>query len=166
MAARRRLAPDRDASALATRRFTVDASVFVNAFNPHESGHAASLAFLSAIHRQSDPVIVPALLLVEVAFAVARASDDTEGALAYAESIAALPHVSLITLTSPLARQGASLAATHRLRGADAVYVAVARRYGTVLVSRDREQRTRGASAVSCATPQAALGALQTAVRT
>jgi predicted nucleic acid-binding protein len=32
---------------------------------------------------------------------------------------------------------GGYLAATHRLRGADALYVAVAHRYGTTIVSRD-----------------------------
>jgi predicted nucleic acid-binding protein len=52
------------------------------------------------------------------------------------------------------------LAAAHRLRGADAVYLAVARRYGTTLVSRDDEQRTRGAAVASCKTPEEALDGL------
>ena len=62
-----------------------------------------------------------------------------------------------MSLTTTVARQAASLAATHRLKGADAVYVAVARRYGTTLVSRDDEQRTRGAAVVVCQTLQEAL---------
>jgi hypothetical protein len=43
------------------------------------------------------------------------------------------------------------------LRGADSIYVAVARRYGTTLVSRDDEQRTRGSAVVACLTPKGAL---------
>ena len=43
-------------------RYTVDASVFVNAFNPHEDGHAESLQILAAIQERGDPVIVPTLL--------------------------------------------------------------------------------------------------------
>lgn len=141
----------------AALRYTIDASVFVNAFNPHEDGHAASLQILSAIQERGDPVIVPTLLVSEVAAAVARATDDTEGALQYATAIAALPHLTLVSLTAAVARQAADLAATYRLRGADAVYVAVARRYGTTIVSRDDEQRTRGAAVVTCHTPEEAL---------
>jgi predicted nucleic acid-binding protein len=155
MAVARRLAtrPRR----VAHPRYTVDASVFVNAFNPHEEGHAESLALLSAIREAGDPVIVPTLLLPEVASATARASDDRDGALQYATAIGGLPHLSLISLTAAMARRAAELAATHRLRGADAIYVAVAQRYATTLVSRDEEQRTRGSAAVECHTPEKAL---------
>ena len=139
-------------------RYTVDASVFVNAFNPHEEGHAESLAILAAIQQGGDPVIVPTLLLPEIASAVARASNDPAGALQYANATAALPHLTLVPLTSTMSRQAAELAASHRLRGADAVYLAVARRYGTTLVSRDDEQRTRGSSVTLCQTPEEALG--------
>jgi predicted nucleic acid-binding protein len=104
-------------------------------------------------------VIVPTLLVPEIASSVARATDDTAGALQYAIATAALPHLTLVSLTAAVARQTADLAATHRLRDADAVYVAVARRYGTTIVSRDDEQRTRGAAVVTCATPEEALKA-------
>ncbi len=138
-------------------RYTVDASVFVNAFNPHEEGHAESLQILAAIQERGDPVIVPTLLVPEIASAVARATDDRVGAMQYAHATAALPHVMLVALTPALARQASELAATHRLRGSDAVYLAVARRYGTTLVSRDDEQRTRGSAVTICQTPEGAL---------
>jgi predicted nucleic acid-binding protein len=147
------------------RRYTVDASVFVNAFNPHEQGHAASLQILSEIQQRGDPVIVPALMVPEIASAVARATDDGAGAIQYANATAALSHLTLVSLTPIVARQAAELAAAHRLRGADAVYVGVARRYGTTLVSRDDEQRTRGAAAVPCQTPEEALKVLRRARR-
>jgi predicted nucleic acid-binding protein len=137
--------------------------VFVNAFNPHEEGHAESLQMLTAIQERGDPVIVPALLLPEIASAVARASDDSAGAQQYANATAALPHLTIVTLTVLLARQAAALAATHRLRGADAVYLAVARRYGTTVVSRDDEQRTRGSAIAVCQTPEEVLSARQAA---
>jgi predicted nucleic acid-binding protein len=140
-----------------SQRYTIDASVFVNAFNPHEDGHAQSLQILTTIQERGDPVIAPTLLLAEVASAVARASDDSAGALQYANATAALPHLTLVTLTPAMARQAAELAATHRLRGADAVYLAVARRYGTTLVSRDDKQRSRGSAVARCQTPEEAL---------
>ena len=138
-------------------RYTIDASVFVNAFNPHEDGHAASLQLLAAVQERGDPVMVPTLVIPEITAAVARASADRIGALEYADATAALPHVTLVTLTTAMARQAAELAATYRLRGADAVYLAVAHRYGTTLVSRDDEQRTRGSAVVPCRSPEEAL---------
>jgi predicted nucleic acid-binding protein len=159
MAAAKRVTPrSKPRARPKNQRYTIDASVFVNAFNPHEDGHAQSLKFLTAIQEQGEPVIVPTLILAEVASAVALASDDRAGALQYAHATAALPHLTLVTLTPAMARQAAELAASHRLRGADAVYLAVARRYGTTLVSRDDEQRTRGSAAATCQTPEEALG--------
>jgi predicted nucleic acid-binding protein len=147
-------------------RYTVDASVFVNAFNPHEEGHLESLAILTAIQEGGDPVIVPTLLLPEIGSAAARATDDSPGALLYANATAALPHLTLVALTSTMARQATELAATHRLRGADAVYLAVARRYGTTMVSRDEEQRSRGSAIVPCQTPEEALSSRRVGERT
>lgn len=138
-------------------RYTIDASVFVSAFNPHEPGHAESLRLLATIQEHADPVIVPTLLVPEIASAVTRASADGPGALQYARATAELPHLTVVSLTLALARQAAELAAGHGLRGADAVYLAVARRYGTTLVSRDDEQRARGSAITTCQTPEEAL---------
>lgn len=157
MTARRRTPPRQRARYSVPTRYTVDASVFVNAFNPHEDGHAASLAIIAAIQERGDPVIVPALVVTEVAAAVARSTDDTDGAIAYANAAAALPHLTLVSLTPAVARQAAELASAHRLRGADAIYLTMARRYGTTLVTRDAEQRRRGGAVVPCRTPDEAL---------
>lgn len=155
-AAKRRAAAPKSRAAVTARRYTIDASVFVNAFNPREPGHAASLALLTAIHADGDPVIVPSLAFVEIASAMARASDDTAGAMAFTTAVANLPHVTPVALTVLGGHEAAELAALHRLRGADAVYAAVAQRYGTTLVTRDEQQRTRAGSVVPCLTPEEA----------
>jgi len=59
-----------------------------------------------------------------------------------------------------LARLAVALAAQHGLRGADAVYAAVAAHAGCTLVTLDQEQLNRLAGAVPTRTPAAALAEL------
>lgn len=87
--------------------------------------------------------IVPALLLSEIAAAIARKQNNTAQALHLVEEVCNLPNLTLIALDESLARLAAEIAATHRLRGSDAVYAAVALRFGTNLVTLDREQQER-----------------------
>lgn len=138
-------------------RYTLDASVLMNAFNPAEAGHAISLQLQTAIQSQTIPVIVPTLLLAEVAATIARVLDDTPGARDFALRLSQLPYLRFAPLTRPLGLTAANLAAEYRLRGADAVYVAVARQFGTTLVTLDDQQRMRAAVIVSTRTPAEAL---------
>jgi len=128
--------------------FTIDASVFLNAFNPYEAGYAESRRLLAELQSQALPIIVPTLLLTEAAAAVARGRDDADLARAFATALHRLPHLVWVSVDAKLAQQAADLAAQHRLRGSDAVYVAVAVRFGSTLVTLDREQRERTADAV------------------
>jgi predicted nucleic acid-binding protein len=153
MAVRRRT-PGRRRGGQVPVRYTVDASVFVDAFNTRERGHAESLAALTAMHERGDPVILPSLALPEIASAIARSTDDEDGAIRFARAIAALPHVTIVPLAAALALDAADLAAGFRLRGADAVYASVARRYATTLITRDDQQRARASAAVPCETPE------------
>jgi predicted nucleic acid-binding protein len=51
--------------------------------------------------------------------------------------------LTLVTLDESLADFASEVAAHHRLRGSDAVYAAVALRFGTELVTLDKEQLDR-----------------------
>ena len=64
-----------------------------------------------------------------------------------------IPYLILVPLDSTLAQQAAEVAAQHRLRGSDAVYAAVALRFGSPLVTLDREQRERIAKVLVTSTP-------------
>jgi predicted nucleic acid-binding protein len=141
-------------------RFTLDASVVMNAFIPAEAGHAISLQLQTAIQSQAIPVIVPTLLLTEVAATIGRVLGDAPGAHDFVVRLSRLPYLRFVPLTRPLALTAANLAAEYRLRGADAVYVAVARQFGTTLVTLDDQQHTRAATAISTRTPAEALAEL------
>ena len=65
--------------------------------------------------------------------------------------------MSLIPLDELLAVSAAELAARYRLRGADAVYAAVAQRHQTVLVTNDRQQLERLAIVLPVMPPAQAL---------
>jgi len=137
--------------------FTVDASVFLNAFNPYEAGHAESRRLLAHLQSQTLPIITPTLLLAEAAAAIARGRDDDDLARAFAAALRRLPHLVWVSVDATLAQQAADLAAQHRLRGSDAVYVAVAVRFGSTLITLDREQRERAAGAIVARYPAEAL---------
>lgn len=137
--------------------YTVDASVFLNAFNPYEPGHPDSRRFLSQLQEQATPIVVPTLLLPEVAAAIGRGRQDETLARSFASGIERLPHLIWVPLDRTLAQQAVDAAAQFRLRGSDAVYAAVALRFGSTLVTLDQEQGERVKAAVASLSPQEAL---------
>jgi predicted nucleic acid-binding protein len=139
--------------------YTLDTSVFINAVEPHEQDYAMSRKLLGQIRTRQLRVIVPTLVMVEVAGTVSRLRDATR-AQRLTELLVRLRMVTFVPLDDGLARQAAALAAAHRLRGADAVYAAVAQQFSTTLVSRDREHLSRLAGIVPVLHPAAALAAL------
>ena len=137
--------------------YTVDASVFLNAFNSHEPNHVESREFLARLQEEELPIIAPALLLPELAATVSRGRGDADLARKFADTVSRLPHLMLIPLDLTLARQAVDVAADRQLRGSDAVYAAVALRFGTTLVSLDREQLRRMRGIVKACGPADAL---------
>jgi len=141
--------------------YTIDASVHVSALNPAEADSATSQAFLALVRQQRLLLFCPTLLLVEVAAAVARAFDDTDRAVALAEALRGLPNQTLVPLDEALADRAVALTAAVRLRGADAVYAAVAQQYGTTLITLDRQQLDRLPPLVSTALPADVLSEIE-----
>jgi predicted nucleic acid-binding protein len=137
--------------------YTIDASVFVNAFNSAEAGHTESRRLLAYLCDQAAPLIAPTLLLPEVAAAIRRGRGDEDLARRFAATLSRLPNLVLKSLDQTLAQQAGDIAAQYSLRGADAVYAAVALQFGSTLVSLDREQRERVSAALPTCTPAEAL---------
>jgi predicted nucleic acid-binding protein len=140
--------------------YTVDASVWVNGFDQREPGHSTSRQLLELLRTQALPIIEPMLVLVEVAGAISRTRQDSARARAFATTLGRLPNITLLPLDTALGQRALALAAQHGLRGADAVYAAVAQHAGCILISLDNEHLTRLAGIVSVQTPEAALAEL------
>lgn len=137
------------------RLFTLDASVLLNAFNRDEAGSPDSRRLLEDLRDRAAPLIEPTLLLSELAAAIRRGTQDPDLARQVTSAVAELPNLVMVSLDDPLAREAAGLAADYSLRGADAVYGAVALRFGAELVSLDQEQISRLSDVLLTRSPSA-----------
>ena len=143
-----------------TGPFSVDASVFLNAFIPSEKGSDISREVLARLQTQSVPIIAPYLLLPETAAAISRGQNNPEFARQFSLNLEHFPHLVLIPLDNGLARQALEIAAFYRLRGSDAVYAAVAQRFACPLITLDKEQHDRITAVVSTYYPEELLSEL------
>ena len=146
----------------------LDASVCVALFNDREPGHEAALAWFRAASRGPDLVVAPVILLPEVAAALTRgtagrktaSSTAVTPAAGAADAIASTVELlrsrrilELFPIDEALAAHAAGVAGRLGLRGADALYVALADQLAMPLVSFDRQQLERGGRLVEIHRP-------------
>lgn len=131
----------------------IDASVWVAAFLTRDAHHHDAAFFLRSLVEEGIAVTAPLLVLSEVAGAIARQTDDPELARKITAFLHTQPWIQFAPLTNDLATEAATSAAQQRLRGADAVYVALAAQRTLTLVTLDREMLERTKGEVVTATP-------------
>ncbi|WP_299029297.1 PIN domain-containing protein [uncultured Thermanaerothrix sp.] len=132
----------------------MDTNAWINAFHPGEEGSQDSLAFLETIRQTGEPMISPILLLPELAAVLARGGEKPDNVLRFVQSVQDLLHQVFILPDETTAQVAIELAQQGKLRGADAGYGAVARRFGSVLVPHDREQFERLRGVIQVALPK------------
>jgi predicted nucleic acid-binding protein len=132
----------------------VDASVWVSRFVEGEFHHEPSREWLARCVEEGTMIAAPALLLAEVAGAIARRTNRSELAARALSLIQRFPGMRLVPIEMDLAQLSGRLAGDLGLRGADAMYVSVAHRLGVPLVTWDREQRERSATTIDVHTPR------------
>jgi predicted nucleic acid-binding protein len=132
---------------------SVDASVFVSAFTPTEPAHQASKSFMLKLREQSVPIIVPVLVFPEIAAALSRGQAKPELGKAFVQELRSFPNTTFIDVDEIVADLAVDIAADHRLRGSDAVYAAVALRFGAELITLDKEQLDRLPKILSVRSP-------------
>lgn len=130
-----------------------DASVWVAFFVAADANHTASRNWLDNHTRAGGILIVPAILLTEVAAAISRKLGQSQVALQAASTLSNFTRLRIVQMDATLMAEATDIAANCALRGADSIYVAAARRLGITLLTWDHEQLTRPASIVSVATP-------------
>lgn len=115
----------------------------MNSFDQREPGHEQSRQLFERLAQAESPIFLPYLACVEVAGAISRTRQNPAQAQAFVVAMRHLPNVVFIPLDLALSEQASNLAAQYGLRGADAVYAAVALEYGATLISLDHEHLTR-----------------------
>lgn len=135
-----------------------DASVWVSRFLPEDSFHQASRAWLIETATAGVALVAPTIVLAEVSGSIARRTGNEQLGYQIVQQIRQLPTLQLITVDDTLGQLAAQVASSYRLRGADAVYLAVAQRLQIPLVSWDREQLDRAAALVTTYQPDEAPG--------
>jgi predicted nucleic acid-binding protein len=135
------------------RLITVDSSVFVSAARPSEPGFQDCTTFLAWVRQGQPRLFLATLVLVETAAALSRTGSREDISQQYALAIGQLPNAVLVALDEGLARQAGAFGARHKLRGADAVFLATASIFAAELVTLDMEQLERGAKIVQALTP-------------
>lgn len=123
---------------------TVDANVWVAAYDPHDRFHRDSVAFLSAVLERRFPLVAPAIMPLEAACALARRAGRSEVGVVAFDRLQRVPGLRLLPVDAPLLSVATGLGAQALLRGADALYAAAAKAAGGTLISWDAELIERG----------------------
>ena len=141
----------------ATSTFTtvavVDASVWVSRLVSADVHHPVSQTWLEAFVGGGGQCVAPVLLLAEVAGAIPRRTAEARLGQAALKMLLRLPALRIVNVERRLGMSAAQLAADLGLRGADAVYVALAQQLKVPLVTWDQEQLDRTSGIITAHQP-------------
>lgn len=126
--------------------FVVDASVWVSRFHQGDVNHAASREWLELAVANREELVGPTLLLAEVAGPIARLTRDSSEGSAAMGALMGFPNLAFVAVDYDLGLWSGNLAGGLKLKGADAVYLALAESRNCALVTWDKELLDRSAS--------------------
>jgi predicted nucleic acid-binding protein len=131
----------------------VDASIWVSRLLTHDPNNARATAWIARHVRSGGILTAPTLIAVEVAASVSRRTGNVTDAHAAAGQLYGLPFVRLAPIDQTLIVEATNLSANLGLRGADAIYVALAKQLGIPLLTLDAEQLIRPAGLIATIQP-------------
>lgn len=132
----------------------IDASVITSWFNAMDINFERAERWLTGSQAISETWNVPSIILAEVAAALSRATDDPEEAQLAVRRFARLSNVRIFPVAEVHAFRSAEVAANQRIRGCDAVYVALAVELNDQLITFDRQQLERARDTVTVIQPE------------
>ena len=126
----------------------VDASLWVARLIAQDAFHDLSRRWLDAQRSQGVQFVAPTLLLVEVAAAISRRTGDSGQAQLAAEALENLPDLRLVEMDQSVVQTAVRAGADLGVRGADALYIAIAQELTLPLATLDADQSERGSRVV------------------
>ncbi len=141
--------------------YVIDASVFLASVQPPEPAHADARVLLQYVATKKWQVYAPMIVLPEITGSIARNTGDLAHAQNFIWFIRRQIHIEIVNIDERLGHLAADLAAQKRIRGCDAVYVALAQMRNAILITLDQEQRQRVPPGLIARTPAEELGFLQ-----
>ena len=131
----------------------VDASVWVSWLRPPDINHDVSRIWMEQYIARNGMLVVPALVLIEVAASISRRTGQTIQAQEAVKRLHSISKIQIAPVDSALVQSAVEVAINLQLRAGDAIYVALAHQLNIPLVSWDKEQLQRAESLVSTYTP-------------
>jgi len=132
----------------------VDASVWVARFLDADRHHDVAMACITALLERESRLVIPVLAWPEVAGAIARRTGVAENGHDAVDIIRGLRWIESVPMDQSLAHEAAKIAGSRKLRGADAVYVALAFMRREPLLTLDAEMLERARSVAEVFTPE------------
>jgi len=132
----------------------VDASVWVARFLAADRHHGIAMACITALLERESRLVIPVLAWPEVAGAIARRTGVAKNGHNAVSIIRALRWIESIPMDQSLAHEATQIAGSRRLRGADAVYVALAVMRRVPLITLDAEMLERARDVTEVFTPE------------
>lgn len=122
----------------------IDTSVWASRLLPHDSNHQAARTWIDSYILNGGSFVAPMIFVIEVASVIARETLPPNNPQADAHKAVSwlytLPIMRLVPIDQALVDEATDLAADHRIRGADALFVALARQLALPLVTFDKYQ--------------------------
>jgi predicted nucleic acid-binding protein len=121
----------------------VDASVFISAILPNDINHNASKVWFDSLFNTGGFFFTPTIFLSEIAAPLSRAHNQPNLAKHLVQSLMNSPIIKLQPVTDKIASRAGIIATDYKIRGCDAIYVALAEALNEDLLTWDKQQRER-----------------------
>ena len=140
-------------TSLSAPMVVIDASVWASSLLHNDSNYQAARSWIGSHTSRGGYFVAPLLLVIEISATISRVTQDARSGRMAASQLYSFPLMRLVPMDRLLVDEAVDLAAQFYLRGADALYVAVAKQLSIPLVTFDAEQLTRPASIITTIRP-------------
>jgi len=133
----------------------IDASVWASRFLSDDVHHERCRKWFDQAIEKQLILYAPVIVLPEVSSAIARQGKGKASEKLAAEALAVIREsgTKLVEVSITLANRAAQIASQHRVRGCDAIYLALAEQLDEPLITLDRQQHERGQAVVETTEP-------------